>query len=460
MTDSNTFTFVPDEITMRENCYDRVETLVKYAGNPVLTANKDWEGKATDWTCAAWPCVVYSKRDRIFKMWYMAITKEDVDNNHGSKIIDNFSITTERSYICYAYSEDGVNWEKPELDIMKKEQYPGNNIVACDSGFFLGCASVIEDENEKDPSRTYKMMLYDNDGKGNDGIRTLVSPDGFNWQDTGGFPVLPSQDTPSLWYDPSEKKYMAFLKERINNRRARMISESTDFKHWTEPRVLLAPDISDVPTLNLYGQSAFRQGGHNFGFLDMYDLSDQKAYTELISGTSAVGWRRLPTKPNVLGHGFDGAWDSGGVYMGLGEPVEVDGKCYCYYSGSSVRHDDGAAGSTTGIGLAMFEKNRLVGHQFEGEGWFESMPVRCLGGKLHINANAKEPLYVELKSCGYGDTIEGFSKGECIPVKGDSSMHSIRWKNNENLDKLKGRYIKIKVFGKNSTVYGGTYDGQ
>ena len=444
--------FAPKRISTREHCLDRIETLLKYSGNPVLKPDRPWEGQYV-----AWPCVIYSKTEKLYRMWYMAGgVKEKEVSTVLENIIDNSERTTEKFYICYAFSKDGIEWEKPSLNIIKSDIYPDNNIVYADAGFFIGCATIFEDEKDIDYLKRYKMLIYDNDGNGRDGIRTLTSPDGINWVFAGEFPVLPSQDTTCLWYDPVNAQYIAFLKDRNDNRRARMVSVSKDFINWSEPDISLAPDLGDAATMNFYGQSAFYQCGQYMGFLSIYEQSTQKAYLELIIGSRGTDWMRLPSRPVVLGCGDSGSWDNSGIYCGLQEPILFDNeKCLYYYTGTSSRHDeiDGKAG----IGIAEFQYGRLMGQQFEGDGWFCSIPFRCPGGKLYLDANSKKPLYVEITGCGYGGALKGFGKSDSLSASGNSNMLSVTWNGSDNLDELKGRFIRLKVYGNDSIVYGAKF---
>lgn len=447
--------FVPGEIMERERSYDRVEPLVKHSTNPVMIADRPWEGDTV-----YWPTFLYSERDKLFKMWYGVTDMNMSNQSEEAGLIDNWSVHG-RFYICYAYSPDGINWIKPAVGKHKQTQYPGNNIVWTDSGYLAGCAAVIEDVEDSDPERIYKMLVYDHNGKGQDGIRTAVSANGIDWNFVGTFPVLPSQDTPSLWYDKRRQRYVVFLKNRLNNVRARMITFSSDFENWSEPALCLAPDGMDPYTMNFYAQSAFMHGGHDFGFLSCYEMSTQLADMELITAPQGIDWTRLPTRPKVLRTGDPGSWDGGGVYPGLGEPVAHGDECWVYYYGTSERHDQSPfltlqnENRVSGaIGMAKFKAGRLVGQQFEGEGWFASKPFKCPGGELTLDAAAGNPIRVEIRRTGYSSTVQHYSKDDCIPVTGDKPNHKLVWKNKGNLDELAGEFISIRIYGKNSIVYG------
>ena len=74
----------------------------KYEGNPVLFAEKPWEKETLPCACPKSGGVWYDEQDRKFKMWY-----------EGSWL----------KHICYAESEDGINWTRPKLNT------DGSNII-------------------------------------------------------------------------------------------------------------------------------------------------------------------------------------------------------------------------------------------------------------------------------------------------------------------------------------------
>lgn len=441
--------FAPGQLSERYHCFDRAEPLLPWGANPVLCPERPWEGD-----CIAYPCVIYLAAESLYQMWYMTVVTEEPSGSDGT-LIDNHEMRCERSYVCYAESADGLVWHRPALDILRSERYPQNNIVYMDAGFFCGCPTVIYDGADE-PDRRYKLMIYDNDGDGLEGIRTMVSPDGLHWRQAGEFPAIPSQDTPSLWLDRKSGIYYAYLKDRVDGRRARLMSYSRDFSSWSEPVPCMVPDGTDPDTLNYYSQAVFSDRGADFSLVSIFDFATQTTHTELAMVYDGR-CLRLPTRPVVLrsAGGGDG-WDCGGVYCGNGEPVFRDGLMWVYYGGTGVRHDSRTANLS--IGLAGFAPGRLCGQQFEGEGWFVTTPVLCPGGRLALNADTGgNPLLVEIIGSGYGGVIPPFAAGSCHAVTGDGGALPVSWQGADNLDALAGKYIRLKISGKNARVYGASF---
>jgi hypothetical protein len=439
--------FLPGEAMLRHNCFDRVDPMIKHPANPVMVADRPWEGKGV-----YWPSVLYSQKDKLFRMWYM-VEIPKVNKAHAGESIDN-ATSRSRTGICYAESDDGLKWRKPALNKILQEDYPGNNIVVADSGFFCGTTTVIEDPLDPDSNKRFKLLMYDHDGK-RDGIRTAVSADGLNWKFSELFPILPSQDTPSLWQDQRRGIYQAFLKCRIDNRRARLISVSRDFVHWSSPSPLLSPDLADTATMNFYGQTAFTHHGADLGFLSRFDLASQRVDLELITASEGIHWRRLPGRPPILQPGdIRNSWDGGAIYPGLNGPIVRDDIAWFYYYGSASRHDEHLAAGGA-IGIATFTPGRLAGQQFEEDGYFSSLPFLCPGGVLELDADARKPMIVQVCGTGYADGAQsGYETGQCEPISGNNGHHRVKWRTKDNLDELRGRFITLKISGVDSVVYG------
>ena len=83
---------------------------VKLPG-PVLRGEHQWESFSIGWSCVL-------EDDGLFKLWYAA---SDSDQWAGG-----------RWHLCYATSEDGRTWEKPELGLVEYDGSKRNNIVLAD----------------------------------------------------------------------------------------------------------------------------------------------------------------------------------------------------------------------------------------------------------------------------------------------------------------------------------------
>ena len=444
--------FSPGNITEKERCYDRLEPLRKLGINPVFQAEREWEEVGIHWAS-----VIESEVDGKLKLFYS--TAYPLALEQGTVDIDNSELGSQQHICCYAESDDGVEWHRPALNLMLQDSFPDNNIIWNWPGYFNDSLSVIEDTIDPDPRRRYKMLIYhhDTDDPGLCGGFPFVSPDGLEWTRTGA--MLPTQDAECLWQDPRTGRYYAFLKERLGPNRSRMLSTSDDFEAWSEPQWIITPDHGDNQGTNFYNQTAFTMAGRTLGFLNVYDLTTQTSWIELVESGDNVNWRRMPSRSPLLQPSGPGTLDAGGAYVGLQEPILMGDDYWYYYYASPQRHSessDDTPGKPT-LCVAAFTRNRLVGQQTEKEGHFATLPFRCPGGQLQLNFICAEPVTVALQRPGYGGEYEGFTLDECEPVSGDHQDAGIRWKSGRTPDDLQGEFVRLKVCGRNAVAYSAAF---
>jgi hypothetical protein len=303
------------------------------------------------------------------------------------------------------------------------------------------------------------MLVYHSDRADPDmcGGFTFVSPDGLAWTRTSG--ALPTQDAECLWQDRRTGRYYAFLKDRIGKSRSRALCTSEDFETWSEPQWVFTPDHGDNEGTNFYNQCAFIMADRALGFLNVYDLTTQTSWVELVESGDTFSWRRMPSRSPLLQPSGPGSLDAGGTYLGLNEPILVGDEYRYYYYASPQRHSESrlSAAEKPTLCVAAFTKNRLVGQQTEGNGSFATLPFRCPGGRLCLNYASVDPVTVSLQRPGYGGEIEGFTARECEPVSGDQQDQEIRWKSGRTPADLAGRFVRIRVTGKNVIAYSAAF---
>ena len=165
----------------------------------------------------------------------------------------------------------------------------------------------------------------------------------------------------------------------------------------------------------------------------------------------------MPSRPRLLQPGPPGAYDSGGAYVGLAEPILVGDDYRYYYYASADRHDAADTGGNPAqrpsLAFATFRKNRLVGQQTEHDGSFATLPFVCPGGRLFLNFVCTGEVSVSIKRPGYGGDYAHFTTADCVPVTGDHQRCEIVWKTQRTLDALKGKYIRLRISGRNVVAY-------
>lgn len=293
--------------------------LTRNENNPLLCSeDKSWE------KYLAYNSVYRNPETGHYQMWYQSY----VDSKSPDKSL--------RCVVCYAESQDGIHWEKPELELYPFYDIKKTNIVLVSNegpSVHYG-ASVVVNPGEPDASRRYKMAYWDFVEKGDayvKGMCIAFSPDGIHWTKYSDNPVLHgphgtreqpplrnvlatdgSGDIPPFalaisdvidaTYDAGRKKYVIYSKTWIDGpkgmlfwKRAIVRTESRDFVHWSRPELVMWPDEFDdgkairnsvspdrdsiapawrekVKGAQLHGGPAFYYNDRYFSLLQVLDL--------------------------------------------------------------------------------------------------------------------------------------------------------------------------------------------
>jgi len=135
---------------------------------PVLTPSRDHPDRP-DYTCTFFYGTVLHDAGK-YRMWYYAC-HPDYDRPGFLK----------EGPVCYAESEDGLHFVKPELGQVEWRGSRANNIVALPDLWIEG-AHAIKDDEDPDPSRRYKIIYNYKHPQSSWTVRSATSPDGLHWQ--------------------------------------------------------------------------------------------------------------------------------------------------------------------------------------------------------------------------------------------------------------------------------------
>ena len=140
---------------------------------PVLKPSRD-NPKAPDQAAVKIYGTVLFDEGR-FRMWYYAL-------HYGSEPSD-----LKQGPVCYAESEDGIHWVKPNLGQLEFKGSRDNNALKLPDAKTQG-PFVIKDKRDPDPKRRYKMIYNAHSGR-TWLFRTATSPDGIQWTPSSDFTV-------------------------------------------------------------------------------------------------------------------------------------------------------------------------------------------------------------------------------------------------------------------------------
>ena len=394
----------------------------KHPDNPLLVADRPWEGLSV----LLYGAVIRDPDSGRFRMWYLAWGKH----------------VGQSSYICYAESEDGLHWTKPNLGLHEFKGSKQNNIVIPN---VTSNTTVMYDPRDPDASRRYKAVIRDR------GTRAWLSPDGIHWRDHG---VIMDQcyDSTTVHWDPVGNKWIASVKIFRDGKRARGYAESADFFHWSDTYFMATVDERDAPDDQMYAMIVFRYESVYLGLLRILHEQSDVVDVQLASGRNAKHWDRLVRTPLVPCSTAKGAWDYGNNSPSTDPPIRVGDALWLYYSGRGTTH--GEKPNTGAIGLGTLRLDGFVSMDAgQAGGELTTKPCLLQGGRLYVNVDvAGGSLRAELIDES-GRTIDPYTSQNCGPVESDSIQAPLSWRGADDLSPLKDRPVRIRFHLTNAKLY-------
>ena len=491
MHEMKTLLLVDDHEVLYRPGTERVVTpLQRHAANPLIVGHdKPWEN------AVAWTSVYRDPATGITQLWYQAFTGDGMPKR------------TQDCVTCYAESEDGIVFRKPELGLFPFGDIKRTNIVMIGNGgySYRYGNSVVVDPESADAQQRYKMAYFDFGGteeREDPGLFVAFSPDGIHWTKHPGGPVsliahgrgrlddvVPfSDETEGSWlrplvmsdaidaiYDPLRQCYAIYGKMWINGPDGRMFwkhamgrIESENFINWTKPELLLSPDEEDAPSLEFHSSPVFHHAECYFSLIQVLDRGTGGGVIdiELALSRDSSNWQRPFRNSLVLERGADGDFDSGSIFTNATPVVLPDEIRFYYggYSGGATAVDE--RGKLSGVGLATIPRDRfagirplghttnpLTGQGFEHLGQITLKPITVMAGsELALNADASAgAIHVEiLDENGY--RMRGFAKADALPITGDALRHPVRWRH-RSWAELADRRVMLRLHLERSTAY-------
>ena len=266
----------------------------------VLVHDAPWEGNATAYHS------IFRDGDG-YRMYYRA-WRLTVDSGRLDRGVVN---------LCYAESDDGIQWKRPELGLHEFQGNKANNIVissemAARHEARVGGPAVFKDQNPNTPQDArYKTFVI---SKSPLGMRPYKSADGIHWSPMTAGPTITNGafDSQNLaFWDPVRGEYRAFWRYFTagttddktwmpSGLRAIRTATSQDLLHW-ENETDLAYVNSPAEQLYENGVAPYHRAPHLLlGFPVRYIDRAGAPSTSDGRGSDAVGTERTRSWPASL----------------------------------------------------------------------------------------------------------------------------------------------------------------
>jgi hypothetical protein len=406
-----------------------------------------------------------------FKMWYVVLPPQR-------------PIGAAPGLLCYAESDDGRAWRKPNLGLYEWNGSTANNILM---------PAVVESNVFVDPAapaaERYKFIANVSTRQGmqppqGDGMYVYTSADGLRWrlQPTRVFPFLPDTVNHAL-YDTRLKKYVVYVRIWDPLRKVGRIEVEDILRPWPYDRSASPPSVLGSTRPHFPGKHVPAAFGYDEGDpqpSDHYNpAAVQYPWAEDVYLMFPSAYRHFPPPPRgklaneglldiqmavsrdgvtftrparwpYVENGLDGSPDSRQMYM-LPGMIRVGQEIFQYYSGYPFTHggyqglDESWLRGLGSIFRVAQRPDGFVSVEAEMAGGSFTTPVLEFEGRrlaLNLNASSMGEVRVQLAD-GEGKAIPGFEFDQCDPLYGNHLERVVSWQGKSDLDALASRPVRI-----------------
>jgi len=436
-----------------------------------------------------------------YRLWYSAAPDNET--------IDKLNIAAGGSggypdFTCYAESDDGFKWHRPELGLYEFAGSKHNNII-CEAGVTspkgwpihmlfkdptappgeryksVGATAVrLLDEKPLPPMSRPEMRDFIKgmqlEGYTQEQINQrmrlqfqllgFVSPDGLRWKRLER-PILEPSGRLDMrnmaLYDEEAGCYVGYIRGHVGRRRTLRKTRSAHFDHgWQEPRQILMSDSQDPPDLDFYDFGYCRRPGGHFHlmFFGAFHRAQDVIDIQLAVSRDTEVWTRPERMPIITrqvpgeeGRHYGGIWPSPGLFE-----VEKDwwGQAFFTHERSHWDFDYDQwkpRGQASPYHWALWRRDRLVGLEAGVEGRVTLLDRVCAGRELRLNFKSEPGGYIQAELVGRvavaqkGESapLPGYGFAQCEGVSGDSLDQVVRWGGRGELSELAGQNVLVRL---------------
>lgn len=383
-----------------------------------------------------------------FRGWYRADPNlQDSDYN---------SIT------CYAESDDGIHWDKPNLGLIGFGGSKDNNIVWTGPG--INFAPFKDANPNAKPEQQYKAFIRDKRV-----ILALSSPDGIHWELMREEPILTDYPFDTLnvpFWDARREEYVGYCRgvagrgtsDFFTGVRWIRRAVSNDFLNWS---ALENIDCGDTPWEHFYTNSCIQydrapgtylmfpsrfvhdrtpdpEWTYDTGVSDIVFMSSRDGFTFDRSFMEAF------IRPGLDFHN----WHDRGIYFEVG-----------------ILHTSDREMSMYGMENSHLPTQRIRRYSLRTDGFvsvnagyrggeFTTRPMIFTGQELELNysTSAVGSIKIEIQDAG-GRPVPGFTLDDFPEKFGDEIEGKMAWIAGGNVSSLAGTPVRLRFVLEDADVY-------
>jgi len=423
-----------------------------------------------------------------YRMWYYACHK-GINPDLPPKMMQQLAKAPVWGWeciqgpLCYAESEDGIQWSKPDLSQVSFKGSVHNNALSLPHVHVSG-AAVIKDAEDPDPNRRYKMVyqffpdftepVIEENGTMTT-VATAVSPDGINWKVTG-IPFI-NQFVEHCSFMKHDGKYIIHYHVMDNwghlseggakSGRTGVARVSTDFDYWPDVWVdtFALPEPQDhakrgmaheyaqvhlgvgaagfgnvsIGIFGLWHNAAFDTFRKISGDLGLVISNDGLHFREPAKGFVFVDREDSPATPSPCGRGYNTILCQGNGILNVGEETLIyHGRWRNATERASIQDYSGEV-ALAKLPLDRWGSLSLIPGQKKGV-VLSSLTELSGGERIRLNADGLEGISVGL----LGEDFKPLPGFERVTMKGGGSFGAkVKWE--RALPANVKVYIKIEM---------------
>ena len=467
-------------------------------GERILDIDRPWEENKLNYMDVR---LHVTKEGDLFRMWYSAYPRFPSASKPFSRIL------------CYAESDDGIRWRKPNLGLFEWEGSRENNIIIPSDDF--GCtfttaegAAPFIDPHAKDANEKYKTFFkirgLKKDGKRlPSGQYALGSPDGIRWkllsEKNSNHGPADTQFT-TFWDDrigryvaytrmkPKKESnaQFAYYKEKYGvdvrvavKKVGRMVSDN--YLDWSREEAVMAPDAMDMAgsppglvRLDFYGGNVSKYGEAEHSYIALpntrsrwyLDLSREwtpgrpmrlpgTMDVQLMTSRDGIQWNRTPRRRPIIGLGPEGSFWSKNIYP-ASEVIRVGDELWIYFAGSDQSHDEQMVVPTNGaFGRAVLRLDGFISADAAYTGGELTTKVLVFSGnqlQLNVDTSAGGTVQVEIQDAA-GKPIDGFTASDVDEINGNYIRKVVMWNDSSDVSSLAGKPVRLRFVMRDTKLY-------
>ena len=417
----------------------------------VIAFDKPWEGRYCGYV------TVFQDGD-VYRLYYRGLPAARADGSDSE-------------VTCYAESENGVAFIKPNLGLFEANGTKENNVILanaapCSHNF----APFVDTRPDVPQEERYKALA----GTSASGLIAFVSPDGIHWKKLRDEPVITKGAFDSqnvAFWSETEGCYVCYFRTWSGGgyEGYRTVSRTTsaDFVHWTEPVDMTYGDRPPehiytnqtspyfrAPHIYIATAARFMPGRRVVTATQMANFGGNAAYSGDCSDTVLMTTRGGAHYDRTFMEGFVRPgiglenWTSRTNYPTRGIVPTGPGEMSMYiqrHYGQSSHHLQRLVLRTDGFAA--------VHAPYEG-GEMRTKPLRFTGKELLLNVStsAAGSVWVEIQD-ETGTPIPGYTRDDCDEIIGDDIARTVSWHDKSDVSALADKPIRLRFLMKDADLY-------